>query len=96
MIYSEEITFTIKTYGAFKLTGDGLEFISVPEGAFEDLIPTSTVDSFNDIYADMTHLTPIEALSRVDEHFVVPEDFIGDVKITNRKPIESPTENKIF
>jgi hypothetical protein len=91
MIDSERIQLRIQTHGTFLLSGDGLELIEKEDSLIPDLVA-----KFNILYADATHLTPIEAVEYIPEVFMVPENMVTGVKVLDRTPIEVPTIDKIF
>jgi hypothetical protein len=91
MIDSERIQLRIRTHGTFLLSGEGLELIEKEEGFIPEL-----EKEFNTIYADSTHLTPIESIEYIPDVFMVTEGMVTDVKILSRTPIEAPTQDKIF
>lgn len=96
MINSETISFDLLGYGKFTLDGEGLTYVKNFELFRPSEIAQELSQTFNEIYSESQHLTPIEALGKIPDHFYVTEDSIQNVEINKLEEISEPTDEIIF
>lgn len=96
MIDSEKIHFTIRSYGKFVMDYKGLKYLGSDHELDISEAGDELAQSFNDAYASSAHLTPLEALNKIPDHFYVSPECILDVKVSDQKPIQGPTDDIIY
>ncbi len=96
MIDSETINFELLGYGNFMIDKRGLKYLGNMEGVPYDEEADELSQSFNAKYAVRSHITPLEALDNVAQHFLSKKSDVKNVEVTNQKEIEASTSDLTY